>query len=176
MWGEDLLSSSIALCRHKQEKKETWSRQMNYYNIRLTYSDGNICLLKSGCWNPHRYAHLWTTATLLLIFFLQPVCYLSVSGSFNSASSLKSNPFFSTLVLVIRNTVNHLPVNIHQHTQCLKPSMAPFNNLFTPHILYSDWWRLLWKFFCLAALTRGNGHNDIRCDVCYRVTTGQGWL
>lgn len=41
MRGEDLLSSSIALCRHKQEKqkqnrnkKETWSRQMNYYNIR----------------------------------------------------------------------------------------------------------------------------------------------
>lgn len=32
--GEDLLSSSIALCGHKQERKETWSRQMDYHNIR----------------------------------------------------------------------------------------------------------------------------------------------
>lgn len=67
VWGEDLLSSSIALCRYKQEKKETWSRQKWI----ITTSDKHIQTAKSVGWTlargtliSTRWHHLRAAATL----------------------------------------------------------------------------------------------------------------
>lgn len=151
VWGEDLLSSSIALCRYKQEKKETWSRQKWI----ITTSDKHIQTAKSVGWTlargtliSTRWHHLRAAATLFFrCLGLRYSCRLFWTLFFHTSPG-------------------------YQKTNSLWTSTNADRafKVFTPHILYSDW-----EFF--TASPGGNGNTGVCFDVCYRpMWRGQGWL